>query len=148
MFGTMSWARRQVARPAAPVVLLLGALVLGLLAMHHVLAAAPAAQSVSHAATTHDTPSQDHGAVTGPAPAPVQNSETPPGHGDNHHVLNPCLAVLAAALLLALALLLFGMPANLIRVPRRRTRPTRSSGRGPPFLPTSVRLASLCVLRV
>ncbi|WP_139191291.1 DUF6153 family protein [Rhodococcus tukisamuensis] len=147
----MSWARRLVARPAAPVALLLGVLVFGLLAMHHVLAATPAAQSVSHAATTHDTSAQDHVASAQEpvaVAATAQNSDTPPGHGDNHHVLNPCLAVLASALLLALALLLFGIPANPIRAPRRRTHPTLSSGRGPPFLPTSVRLASLCVLRV
>ncbi|MFC4605687.1 DUF6153 family protein [Rhodococcus kronopolitis] len=141
----MGWARRQVTRPAGPVAFLLGALVLGLLAMHHVLAATPAAQSIPHAAAPHSasTPTASAHAVDA-----AQNPDTPAGHGDSHHVLNPCVAVLAAAPLLALALLSFGVPTNLIRIPRRRTHPTRSSGRGPPFLPTSARLASLCVLRV
>ncbi|MFD4291983.1 DUF6153 family protein [Rhodococcus sp. NPDC058532] len=114
---------------------LLLAVVLGLLAMHHVAASAPA-HAAPAAAVEHDgdrSPDRDGGG----------------GHSGGQHMLATCLAVLTAGIALLVALTLFGVVTD----PgggrdRRRIVPARFD-RGPPFAaPTSVRLASLCLLRV
>jgi hypothetical protein len=158
-------------RAALSCALLLGALVFGLLAMHHVAAAVQAHGSPTavsaHAVDTRDAgvPSAAHGAMTGsesnamapdrPASLPETSAHAAPtdqhpaDHGGSHHMLNACVAVLLSAVLLAMSLIAFGLPSGAgLRMRRGRSAVTYT-GRGPPFaVPTSNRLATLCLLRV
>ena len=115
------------------------ALVLGVLAMHHV-AAAPLGTATSH----HGA---EHAMATGPD-SPTGDAPGPDLPGD-HAGFHMCLAVLlAATLALAVALLLRTARSRRPSV-RRGSGPARRAGRAPPFVPsTSVFLSSLCVLRV
>ncbi|MFD1811609.1 DUF6153 family protein [Rhodococcus gannanensis] len=126
---------------------LLLALALGVLAMHHVATSLPA--SAAHSPTQSVMQSN-------PAAPATDHSATPPAdHGDGgdhsggQHMLASCLAVLAGGVALLLVLLLFGVPAA-TGGPVARVRDFRMrAGRGPPFAPdTSTRLATLCLLRV
>ncbi|MFE3290353.1 DUF6153 family protein [Rhodococcus sp. NPDC059234] len=124
---------------------LLVAVVLGILTMHHVAAsAAPAAMSAEHAvAMVADSVSGDH------TPAGYSGNHTPTGHTGDHHMLQACLAILLAGTLLLLTLVLLGLaPATVSRTGMLR-RVTAGSVRGPPFArATSNRLALLSILRV
>lgn len=115
------------------------ALVLGILAMHHV-PATPLGPATGHHGAEHAT-AAGPAAPTGDAPAP-DHQRDPAG-------LHMCLAVLlAATLALAVALLLRTARSQRLRV-RRASGPARRAGRAPPFVPsTSVFLSSLCILRV
>ena len=120
------------------------ALVLGILAMHHVPTGSPSALGPAGAATgQHGTEhtTAGHASPTGDAPAP-DHQHHPAG-------LHMCLAILlAATLALAVALLLRTARSERLRV-RRASGPARRAGRAPPFVPsTSVFLSSLCILRV
>ncbi|MFC9786189.1 DUF6153 family protein [Rhodococcus sp. NPDC127528] len=115
---------------------LLVAVVLGILAMHHVAAsAAPAAMSAEHpVAMVADITTGDH---------------TPAGHAGDHHMLNACLAILLAGTLLLLTLVLLGLAPDAATRAGVLRRVTAGSGRGPPFArATSNRLALLSILRV
>jgi hypothetical protein len=153
-------------RAALSCALLLGALVFGLLAMHHVAAAtqdagqahgsasasAPAmnmhaamARSASPDMAADRLPS--HAETSAPVAAPAD--QQPADHTGGHHMLNACVAVLLSAVLLAMSLIAFGLPSGAgLRMRRGRSAVTYT-GRGPPFaVPTSNRLATLCLLRV
>ncbi|MFC7447132.1 hypothetical protein [Rhodococcus daqingensis] len=160
-------------RAALSCALLLGALVFGLLAMHHVAAAVqqggqahvPRAATSTPAMDAH-LPSPAHAAMTrstSPAIAPdrptshpeasahaaAPTDQQPADHPGGHHMLNACVAVLLSAVLLAMSLIAFGLPSGAgPRIFRGRSAVART-GRGPPFAaPTSNRLATLCLLRV
>lgn len=127
------------ARSGPPRAVLLLAVILGVLAMHHVATAVPAAAQPHPAA---------HVEVALPAAdAPLPDHDG--GHGGGQHMLAACLAVLTTGAALLLTLLLFGVVTDPGGGPdRRRPAPVRV-GRGPPFpRPTSRRLAALCLLRV
>ncbi|MGW6375829.1 hypothetical protein ACWFRB_07150 [Rhodococcus sp. NPDC055112] len=159
-------------RAALSCALLLGALVCGLLAMHHVAAAVQAHGSTAAvsapAADTHDAgaPVTAHGAMTGfestamapdrPASDPGTSAhaaapadQRPADHTGGHHMLNACVAVLLSAVLLAMSVIAFGLPSGAGTRIRRGRSAVTYTGRGPPFAaPTSNRLATLCLLRV
>lgn len=130
---------------------LLCALALGVLGMHHLSAPARghdavdghgvAAAPVAHAVPL---PMPDPGCCPALDPAPPA-----PDHGGGHDLLaHLCLAILAATVGIGLSLLLlWGRRA------RRSTGPPGAAAGGgrhprPPPRPTSTRLASLCVLRL
>ena len=134
---------------------LLCALALGVLGMHHLsgLGHGSAAEHAPAAAAVQaDTPPLD----TVPAhaapqrhccPDPTATTPSTPGHDGEHDLLaHLCLAVLVAAFTIGLLILL--------RRTRRGPAPPAHlavSGSGyprPPPPPTSIRLASLCVLRL
>ncbi|MET4611567.1 hypothetical protein ABIC28_002556 [Rhodococcus sp. PvR044] len=172
----MDRVRLAPQRAALSCALLLGALVCGLLAMHHVAAAVKDAgqahgsrAAVSAAAVdTRDagTPGAAHGAMTGyesPVMAPdlptpdtemsahvaAPADQRPADHTGGHHMLNACVAVLLSAVLLAMSLIAFGLPSGAGTRIRRGRSAVTYTGRGPPFaVPTSNRLATLCLLRV
>lgn len=124
---------------------LLLAVILGILAMHHVATAMPVS---SHDSTPGIAAAAVVEGVTDPA---MPDHEGGGGHGGDQHMFAACLAVVSAGVVLVLALLLFGtFPGTGTGTgdDRRRVIPVRS-GRGPPFArPTSTRLATLCLLRV
>jgi hypothetical protein len=163
----MDRLRSAPQRVALSCALLLGALVCGLLAMHHVAAAVqnagqahgPRAAVSAPAATAHDagTPSAAHAERTGHQPAALESSvhaaapadPRPADHTGGHHMLNACVAVLLSAVLLAMSLIAFGLPSGAGTRMRRGRSAVTYTGRGPPFAaPTSNRLATLCLLRV
>ncbi|SEL87431.1 DUF6153 family protein [Rhodococcus maanshanensis] len=145
-------------RAALSCALLLGALVCGLLAMHHVAAAvqvggqahgSPAAVSVAHEAMTGFEPTSvaQHPDTSAHAAAPAD--QRPADHTGGHHMLNACVAVLLSAVLLAMSLIAFGLPSGAGTRMRRGRSAVTYTGRGPPFAaPISNRLATLCLLRV
>lgn len=119
--------------------ILLLAVVLGILAMHHVATAAtiPAAP-----------PSAPHTVAAGPTTQMPDHGDTD-GHSGDQHMLAACTAVLTVGVALLLVLMLFGVATETTSHRDRRRDAVVRSGRGPPFAPpTSVRLAALCVLRV
>jgi hypothetical protein len=122
---------------------LLLAMILGILAMHHVATAMPVS---SHDSAPGIAAAAVVDAVTDPA---MPDHEGGGGHGGDQHMFAACLAVVSAGVVLVLVLLLFGtFTGTGIGGDRRRVIPVRS-GRGPPFArPTSTRLATLCLLRV
>lgn len=121
-------------RPRRAVLLL--AVILGILAMHHVAATAPAALAAPVAVVEHAAAAAgDHG-DTG-------------GHTGEQHMLAACLAVLTAGVALLLVLILFGVVTDAGAPRDRRRAAAMRFDRGPPFArPTSERLAALCLLRV
>ncbi|MGW0044617.1 DUF6153 family protein [Rhodococcus sp. NPDC003348] len=123
---------------------LLLAVILGVLAMHHVATAAATAAppAVEHVAVASDQ------VPAGPT-ADMPDHGDSGGHSGEQHMLAACLAVLTAGVALLLVLMLFGVVTDSgARRDRRRAVPVRF-GRGPPFArPTSERLAALCLLRV
>ncbi|WP_137875326.1 DUF6153 family protein [Rhodococcus sp. Q] len=121
---------------------LLLAVILGILAMHHVATAMPV--------SSHDSaPGIAAAAVVEAVTDPAMPDHEGGGHGGDQHMFAACLAVVSAGVVLVLALLLFGtFTGTAIGGDRRRVIPVHS-GRGPPFArPTSTRLATLCILRV
>ncbi len=128
-------ARPVTIRPGPRRAVLLLAVILGILAMHHVATVMPHAPA-AHAAVVMD----DH--PTGP-------TGDDSSHDSVQHLLAACLAVLTAGVALLLLLIAIGVVADsgTRRAPARPT--TVRFDRGPPFArPTSRRLAELCLLRV
>lgn len=125
------------AAPRRAVLLL--AMILGVLAMHHV------ATTVTSAPMTH----------TAVAVADQLDPAAPPAHGDSgghdggQHMLAACPAVLTAGVALLVVLWLFGTLVGPGAVGGRSHSIGVRHGRGPPFAPpTANRLARLCILRV
>ncbi|MFI6429942.1 hypothetical protein [Rhodococcus oryzae] len=154
-------------RAALSCALLLGALVFGLLAMHHVAAAVKETRQAHGSRVAVSAPAMDmHGAMVRSAstdmaadrqpshaetsaPAAAPSDQQPADHTGGHHMLNACVAVLLSAVLLAMSLIAFGLPSGAGTRMRRGRSAVTYTGRGPPFaVPTSNRLATLCLLRV
>ncbi|WP_086838391.1 DUF6153 family protein [Amycolatopsis kentuckyensis] len=124
-------------------VLLLCALALGVVAMHHVGMANAAGATAMHAMA-------DPGPQVAGAPMETGSGEHDPGlPGGLHDVLHLCLAVLCAAGALLLAVVVF-LGASRCTVNHRRngSRGSPGPGRGrPPDRGGRAILTSLCVLR-
>lgn len=140
----------MTARSAYARWLLLCALALAVVAMHHVPAAHGSAEMASMTAGLADGPALAQGGVRAEpeslaVPAAAHATPSAPDHG-GHHSLHLCLAVLAAIALLALVLLGFRAAA----APGPRRRPTlRRAARPPPSPPAGrLLLAAHCVLRI
>ncbi|KAA2261575.1 hypothetical protein F0L68_15970 [Solihabitans fulvus] len=138
---------RDAVRAAALRWVLLCALVLGVAAMHHLVAgdpmssAMPAPTVMAHAVDAGGPPccGDDRGAI-------VELSGAD-GMG-GHDMLHLCLAVLVAAAALMLAGLLVRR-GRLARASNRVLAVIATAGRGPPSVPrTAELLSSLCVLRL
>lgn len=118
---------------------LLLAVILGVLAMHHLATAMPAMPAMSQVATT-----VDHETV----PTPPDDGGTG-GHSGDQHMFGACLAVTTAGVVLLLVLMLIGVSTDSGDGRDRRGDVPVRVGRGPPFAPpTAKRLAALCLLRV
>jgi hypothetical protein len=114
--------------------LLLCALALAVLGMHHV--------AFGH----HESPHETHGAVIAMSTSPTQPSEDT-GSDTGHDLMHLCLAVLSAAggLLLAWLVVMVGTRAH--AAPGRGQPPAWHAWRLPATVGRSL-LASVCVLRI
>ncbi|EME21381.1 DUF6153 family protein [Rhodococcus triatomae] len=129
---------------------LLLAVILGVLAMHHVATSLPAPAAHRSAQSAQSAMQPDPAAsATDHAPTPPAGHGEGGGHADDQHMLAACLAVLGGGVALLLVLLLFGVPVATVGLAARVRDIRLRAGRGPPFASrTSTRLATLCLLRV
>jgi hypothetical protein len=114
--------------------LLLCALALAVLGMHHV------------AFGQHESPHETHGAVMATSTNPTQPSDDS-GSGTGHELMHLCLAVLSAAGGLLLAWLVVMVGARDHAAPGRVRPPVWHAWRLPATVGRSL-LASVCVLRI
>lgn len=132
----MTTPATSTSRRAILLAVLVGALFVGLVGMHHLTAAPPGFTSSPSMAVGHPEPGQD-----GP--------EQPSSSGHDHHepsLLHLCLAVLTAVGALVVVLLLWRSDRPRLESATEHGDRPRPSPRAPP--PTSpARLALLCVLR-
>jgi hypothetical protein len=137
-------------RRAALLAVLVGALFVGLVGMHHLMAGpsvAPSSLALPSVASPAASPAAPTAAPDLGSGRHGPEQPAPPGHGDHESsLLHLCLAVLTVVGALAAVLLLWRGGRMPSRAPGGRSHRPRPAPRAPP--PTSPeRLALLCVLR-